>query len=142
MRKVRSGKLKVKGKTIDSAGDVHFEAGDFCEDGLAGVGHADVGALGGAVEGDDVVGAVGELLAGDEAGKLAYDAVALDYDAVAGGVGDDPFATFDGDGVRGLVADGDEVGEGVGTIGRGLEVGTVEDAVNADDEAWQIADFH
>ena len=96
----------------------HFEGGDADGDGEALLGGAEEGAVGGAFGLDDVIGVVGEGLAGLQIGELADDAVAFDDEGVAFGILHDPFAAEDVDRFGGMIVDGDLIDEGMGAVWR------------------------
>lgn len=78
---------------------LHLEGRDDGGDGVSGSCGAEEGAGGGAICLDDVIGVVGEGLAGGELWELADDAIALYDHCVTVAVFDDPFAAEDADGL-------------------------------------------
>ena len=96
----------------------HFEGGDADGDGAAVLGGAEEGTGGGAFGLDDVIGVVGEGLAGLQIGELADNAVAFDDEGVAFGILHDPFAAEDVDRFSGMIVDGDLVDEGMRAVWR------------------------
>ncbi len=108
----------ARGVAAQSVGNRHLEGGQN---------HMDVSAqivdpvkaparTGGA--GGYMVAVIGKLFAGGQPRGLAHDLVAFDHELAAVGVGDDPFATEQGDGVLGAVMNRDEVNEGVRLVRR------------------------
>ena len=73
-------------------------------------------AVGARINAGDVITIVGKLLPGGEARGFTDDLVALDDEAGAVGMDDDPFAPEEGDCVVRGVLDGDEINEGVGRL--------------------------
>ena len=87
-----------------------------------------------------MVAVVGKFLAGREPRSLADKLVALDHQAAAIGVLDDPFAAEEGDGVVGAVPDGDEINERVRLIdGQGGSAMMIMELIEPGGEAGQFA---
>ena len=87
-----------------------------------------------------VVTIIGKGLAGREPRCLADNLVALDHQAAAIGVLDDPFAAEEGDGVVGAVPDGDEINERVRLIdGQGGSAMMIMELIEPGGEAGQFA---
>ena len=68
--------------------------------------------------GGDVVAVVGKLFARGQAWGFTDNFVALNDQLAAVGVGDDPFATQQGNGVLGAVMNGNKINKGVRLVGR------------------------
>ncbi len=73
-------------------------------------------ALGAGIAAGNVITVIGKLFARSEAGRLSDDPVALDYEAGAIRMENDPFATEQGDGVLAGIVDRDEIDKGVGFV--------------------------
>jgi len=82
-----------------------------------------------------VVTLVMELGAGGQAGGFADDAVAFDDEFGAVGIGDDPFAAFDGDDPRAVIVDGDVVDKSVRPVGGAFFVRIVFHTIKAHPES-------
>jgi hypothetical protein len=115
-------------------GDFHLEGRDAGEDAFAVLDLAEVGALGDAIGGDEVVAGIMELGAGGEAGTFADDAVAFDHELGVVGVGDDPLASLDGDDAGAVIVDGDVVDKSVWPVRGALFVRIVFHTIKADPE--------
>jgi len=109
----------------------HLELGNPDHDVLSVFVLAQIETLGGAVGIDEVIVVIMELVAWREAGELAHDTVAFNHEFVTLGIGDDPFATEDGDDAVAFVSDSDIIAEAIGAVGWVIRVGEVFNPVHA-----------
>ena len=86
----------------------------------------------------DVVTVIGKFLAWTEPRRFPDDPVALDHEAAAVVVLENPFSAEQGDNAIGAVVNGDEINEGVRLVlGQTLPTVVVNQLVEAGGEPWQ-----